>query len=144
MDAVGTNHEIGFDRSNVLDCRAEVHRSRREASIEHLEQVGAMHQSPFGELSAVVERTIVARRQEPPAPVARLAREVRPRIAAHRVGEAVALEHAHGIGIHDDSRAHRIELRSALENDCLDAAQCELARERKPADAATDDDDSHM
>ena len=111
--------------------------------MEHVEQMRAVHQRPMRELAALVERTIVARREEPPAPVARLAREVGPRFGTHRVGEPVALEHAHRVGIHDDAGAGGVELRGALQHARLNAAQGELAREREPADAAADDDDSH-
>jgi hypothetical protein len=95
------------------------------------------------ELARVVERAIVARGEQPPGCVARLAREVGPRVAPHRVGKPVLLKDAHGVGIHDDPGADGVELRRPFEDRGSRPAQGELARERKPADAAADNHDLH-
>src|SRR5687767_15587431 len=100
----------------------------------------AVHERALRELAAVVERPVIARGEELSRVVARLSRQIGPRFAPYLVGKAIALEDSHGVGIHDDAGAHRVELRRALEHRARAAAQVQLAGERKTTDAAADDE----
>jgi hypothetical protein len=139
MDAVGADHELIAAEVCCACGFSERNHSRRKAAVKHVQQMRAVHERPLGELAALVKRTIVAGREQPTAPVARLARQVGPGIAPHFFGKAVALQDAHRIGVHDDARTHRVELRRPFQDARCHAADGKLARDRQSPDAAADD-----
>src|SRR5262245_862568 len=99
------------------DARVEADGLGGQAVVQALLQMSAMEQCADGEAPVGVERPVIACRQGPPAMIERLARQIRraPRADARR--QAVGLQHAHGVGIHDDPRADRREPGGALQHD---------------------------
>ena len=99
------------------EAGVEVNGPGGQALGEALVQVSPVAERADREAALRVQRPIVSDRQRPTALVEGLARQVRGASRAHTRRQAVRLEHAHGVRIHDDPGADRRELGRALEHD---------------------------